>query len=117
MFNTQISLLSNFIEDWDNVVQGSPKYPWSLSLGLCSNCRLGFRTLMDVHGYSYSEVKGFLGELWKDFPGYTGDIYHPLCTKGEYLLMDNFTQHPQRLELAKHCLQFLKDKSNGSEEF
>lgn len=110
MFETQIDLLEKFIADWDNVAQGNPTHDWSLALGICTNCKLGFHTLEQVHGFSYFEAKEFLADMWKDFPGYTGDVYHPICEKGEYLLMDNFTQHPQRLELAKHVLQYLQAK-------
>lgn len=66
MFDEQIKLLEQFISDWDNVAQGSPKYPWSLSLGLCSNCQLSFRTLEDEYGLRYFEAKEFLEEMWKD---------------------------------------------------
>lgn len=113
MFNEQIKLLEQFISDWDNVAQGNPTYDWSLDLGICSNCKLGFYTLEHVHGLSYFEAKEFLSDMWKDFPGYTGDVYHPICKKSEYLLMNNFTQHPIRLELAKHVLQFLKNYDNA----
>lgn len=108
MFEKQIELLEKFIADWDNVAQGNPTHDWMLDAGICTNCSLGFYSLIQSPNMSYSQAEEFISAMWKEFPGYTGNVYYPICDKLSYLKMDNFTQHPERLALAKHALEYLK---------
>ena len=115
MFEKQIARLEDLISDWDNIAKGTPKHNWIVDLGICTNCQLGFGSLMEL-GYTYPQAKKFLAEVWKDFPGYTGDLYYPIGTKESYVVLMNMTDQPERLDLAKHVLNFLKEKDNGSKE-
>ena len=117
MFDEQIKLLEQFISDWDNVLQDKPEHKWAPMFGICTNCKLGIHTLTVEKEFTLPEALALREEMWEDFPGYTGEPSFPICTKESYTQMSKFTDHPVRLELAKHCLQFLKDKNNGSEEF
>ena len=117
MFDEQIKLLEQFISDWDNVLQNKPEHNWALMFGICTNCKLGIHTLTVEKEFTLPEALALREEMWEDFPGYTGEPSFPICTKESYAQMSKFTDHPVRLELSKHCLQFLKDKNNGSEDF
>lgn len=113
MFQHQITLLKQLIGDWSNIVNNNPEFKWDLTKGICTNCQLGFDTLKYKLGLSEIDIKAFLEEMYKDFPQYTGNIYYPICTKEEYFPTP---QQPPfifindlRLELAKHCLNYLNN--------
>ena len=66
-----------------------------VSDGLCSNAHLP------------SSLKK---DMFETFPKYSGHITYPLSDFENYATFKNFTETPQRLELAKHCLKYLKKK-------
>lgn len=69
MFEKQIELLEKFIADWDNVAQGNPTHDWMLDAGICTNCSLGFYSLIQSPNMSYSQAEEFISAMWKGSPG------------------------------------------------
>lgn len=108
MFKEQIDLLQKLIADWDNIAANNPTYSWVLDMGLCTNCQFGMNTLVFAKGFTYEEAKVFIRQMWEKYPNYTGDPSYPILERDDYRLMKNFTVHPERLELAKYVLEYLK---------
>lgn len=80
------------------------KYEFSevltLNHGLCTNASLA---------KIRSDVKR---DMFKTFSKFSGNYTYPLFIYEnyvEYCEMDIFTNTPERLELAKHCLKYLKN--------
>lgn len=96
------------------MLQDKPEHKWALMFGICTNCKLGIHTLTVEKEFTLPEALAFRKEMWEDFPGYTGVPSYPICTKESYTQMSKFTDHPVRLELAKHVLQFLKVKNESA---
>lgn len=110
MFKHQITLLTQLIKDWEEDTLES--YDWDLTKGLCTNCELGFDTLVYKMNYTYQDAKIFLTNMYQNFPEYTGEVYYPICTKEEYFPTSQQAafvfKTDKRLALAKHCLQYLQ---------
>lgn len=66
--------------------------------GLCINADLAFLP---------SKVKWV---MFNTFSKTCGDVSYPLSNFEDYDQIRNFTETPQRLELAKHCLDFIENE-------
>lgn len=110
MFQRQIDLLTKLISDWE---QDNLESNWDLTKGICTNCKLGFDTLIYELGYSPEDTKIFLDTMYQHFPSYTRNLYYPICSKEEYFpTLDKppfVFKTELRLALAKHCLNYLQD--------
>lgn len=66
--------------------------------GLCLNC--GFLILdEDINN-----------KMFSTYPNFSGDYDYPLSNFENYFHITNFANTPERLELAKHCLDFLENE-------
>lgn len=77
---------------------------FDISSGLCGNCQLDFLDL------------DLLEDMFGSFSEYSDNYsyLYPLKDFENYEEMKNYTETPERLELAKHCLEYLtKINENG----
>lgn len=113
MFEFQISTLRWIIENWE-IIKDQPikagldyynRFNESLEItcGLCWNCDLSTRLIRDCYT-----------DMMVSFPKFSGRINYPLKDFEVYYKKVNFADCPERLELAKHCLEYLtKINENG----
>lgn len=109
-YNLQIEKLSWVINNWDSIKEDASLaienfervFDSKLSVvnGLCDNCNLW-------------EV-AFLhrSDMFRSFPKTSGGLMYPLEQFETYGKFSNFTETPERLELAVHCLEFLMELNN-----
>lgn len=107
MFEIQINKLMFIIENW-SLARDNPKEmarvfklkfddsDFDISSGLCDNCDLNLLDLPLIEDLFYSFNESV----------FTCPIF-PLRNFENYLEMENYTETPERLELAKHCLEYL----------
>ena len=74
----------------------------SIENGLCDNAFLNDLLIEE------DKNKELIKEMFEAFPKYSGSLFYPLGNFENYSEMENFTETPERLELAKHCVKFLK---------
>lgn len=110
MFDIQISKLRFVIENWE-LVKSNSNYAnknyteifgenLSISSGLCINC--------DLITLEYDLWE----EMFKTFPKFSGYLLYPLSYFENITHITNYTETPERLELAIHCLKYLEDLKN-----
>ena len=112
-FKLQIKKLKFIVKHWEDFKTKPKKTEqlfkdtfkcvfFSIDAGLCDNVSLS--TLVE------DEFKNDLlkEEIFKSFPKYSGNEVFPLSSFEKYSSMKNFTETPERLELARHCIEFLK---------
>lgn len=116
MFSEQIRLLNLLINDWDNIKSGINNHGWDLHLGLCDNCKLSIYDFsMELENESISDASDIKEAMWKHWSGYSGCFLYPLTDYERYFCNgDDFTKTPERLDLAKSCLEFLTGYVNGT---
>lgn len=106
MYTYQIRRLEFIIDSWEEIrltpknsefyYQLYFKNRISLEYGLCFNCGL------------CKIEPSILFEIFNSFPKFSGDSYFPLGEK-EYNMFNNFADNPDRLELAIHTMNRLKE--------
>ena len=120
LYNEQIKRLKWVIKNWglfknkpDQAVEEYnkkfPEVPVTLRFGLCTN-------FLDNHNFVNPLSNKLREKMFKAFPKYSGDEAYPLADFECYHSNTNFTQTPERLELAKHCLKYLKNKRKKLEK-
>jgi hypothetical protein len=103
----QIDMLSWIIKNWDLINQ-EPKiakedyyntfgYNLSIKHGLCANAKF--------NGIPIYVRK----EMFRTYKKWSGNYVYPLSDFENYFHLSNFTNTPERLELAKHCSKYLKN--------
>lgn len=109
-YKTQIKRLKWIIKNWD-LIKNDPikaknkfliKFIEKLNIneGLCSYCEL------------FNLNSKLKHKMFKSFPKFSGSYVFPLSDFEDYYKISNLTDTPERLELAKHCLKFLKKQRN-----
>lgn len=93
-YSNDFDLKRKFINDL-NVIGCDTQF--SIEVGLCDNCQLN--DIDDINLY----------DMFESFPKYSGDTVFPLEEFERYSEMKNYTETPERLELARHCLKFLEE--------
>lgn len=106
MYQEQIDKLQFIITNW-KLIQSKPSLAekrfyetfnckMDIVTGLCPNCGLDF---LDID---------IIEPIFKSFSKFSGDSYFPLGEK-EYNMFNNFADNPDRLELAIHTINKLKE--------
>lgn len=106
MYQEQINRLQFIITNWE-MIQNEPSlaekrfhetfnYEMDIGSGLCPNCNLSFLEIDTIR------------LIFKSFPHFSGSYACPLG-ETEYQLFNNFADNPNRLELAIHTMNKLKE--------
>lgn len=106
MYQEQINKLQFIITNWE-MIQNEPSLVgkrfhetfncgMDILIGLCPNCRLD---ILDID---------IIEPIFKSYPKFSGDINFPLGEL-EYDTFNNFSDNPDRLELAIHTMNKLKE--------
>lgn len=109
MYQEQISKLQFIITNWE-LIKSKPSLAekrfhetfdciLEIDSGLCTNCGL------DVLDSDTMRL------IFKSFPKFCGSYFCPLG-EDEYILFNNFAVNPDRLELAIHTMNKLKELQN-----
>ena len=116
-FQPQIDKLNFIVEYW-NEFKTNPEQTeqlfkntfkttcFDITTGLCSNIFTG--DLLE----DYRENRELCSNMFKSFPKFSGRFHFPLDDFEVYEELINFTQTPERLELAQHCIKFLTEEQN-----
>jgi hypothetical protein len=112
MYDIQIRKLEFIIENWGliKVDKNLSYYSYIqefgggiyFNTGLCENCNL------------YDLDIALRLKMFESFPKYSGYKSLPLKNFENHSTMRDFTHTPERLELAIHCLEYLKGLQNES---
>lgn len=92
------SLIKNSPTEAENNFKKKFKVRLALKRGLCNHCEL------------YKLDSNLRRNMFQAFPKFSGSFGFPLSNFEDYYKISNFTNTPERLGLAKHCLKYLRAK-------
>lgn len=106
-YDLQIELLERLIHNWydiktpDDFYKVFPEHyrDYLHKDGLCDVCRFGFMERLERY------------HMFRDWSLYNRDLVYPVGGFNEFVDILLITDNPKRLNLAVHCLQWLRQRN------